>query len=297
MDPLSVAASVAGLVSLTFEISQTVGHYYKAVKDAPKSIQEIQQELSLMHSTLQQLEDLLRGPHMSRSSFAQSSVLTTAVFSCIQINEEISAKLAQPKPDRLSRSMEALKWPFSEKEVQKKLETLRRYTSTFQFSLNVEGCKLLSQTSKDATTTLEVQLDISRKVLQLTKDIGMMAESAREASRLSSQIADINVLVNTFHDTSSRIQDISDDVRALALMSQQTKEKTVLDWLSSISYSHKHSDIRSRRLPGTGQWLLDCKVFQGWLKLENPVLWCTGGPGVGKSCLTYVPTLAYTRAG
>ena len=139
MDPLSVAASVAGLVSLTFEISQTVGHYYKAVKDAPKSIQEIQQELSLMHSTLQQLDDLLRGPHMSRSSFAQSSVLTTAVFSCIQINGEISAKLAQPKPDRLSRTMEALKWPFSEKEVQKKLEVLRRYSSTFQFSLNVEG--------------------------------------------------------------------------------------------------------------------------------------------------------------
>ena len=139
MDPLSVAAGVAGLVSLTFEISQTVSHYYKAVKDAPNSIQEIQQELSLMHSTLQQLDNLLRGPHMNKSSFSQSSVLTTAVTSCIQTIREISAKLAQPKQDRLSRTKEALKWPFSEKEVQKRLEALRRYTSTFQFSLNVEG--------------------------------------------------------------------------------------------------------------------------------------------------------------
>ena len=139
MDPLSVAASVAGLVSLTFEISQTVSHYYKAVKDAPKSIQEIQQELSLMHSTLQQLDDLLRGPHMEKSSFAQSSVLTTAVTSCVQTIRDISAKLAPPKPDRLSRTKEALKWPFSEKEVQKRLGALRRYTSTFEFSLNVEG--------------------------------------------------------------------------------------------------------------------------------------------------------------
>ena len=139
MDPLSVAASVAGLVSLTFEISQTVGHYYKAVKGAPKSIQKIQQELSLMGSTLQQLEDLLRGSHMSKSSFAQSSVLTTAVTSCIQTIEKISAKLAPAKADRLSRTKEALKWPFSEKEVEKRLEALRRYTSTFQFSLNVEG--------------------------------------------------------------------------------------------------------------------------------------------------------------
>ena len=139
MDPFSVAASVAGLVSLTLEMSQTVYHYYKAVKDAPKSIQEIQQELSLLHSTLQQLEDLLRGPYLNESSFAQSSVLTTAVNSCIQTIGEISAKLAPPKSDRLSRTKEALKWPFSEKEVQKRLEALRRYTSTFQFSLNVEG--------------------------------------------------------------------------------------------------------------------------------------------------------------
>ena len=81
--------------------------------------------------------------------------------------------------------------------------------------------KLLSRTSKDAATTLEVQLDTSRKVLELTKDIGTMAESAKEASRLSGQIADITVLVNTFHDTSSRIEDLSSDVRALALMSQR----------------------------------------------------------------------------
>ena len=139
MDPFSVAASVAGLVSLTLELLQTVSHYYKAVKDASKSIQEIQEELSLMHSTLQQLEDLLRGPYMSKSAFAQSSVLTTAVTSCIETIGKISAKLAQPKSGRLSRATEALKWPFSEKEVQKRLEALRRYTSTFQFSLNVEG--------------------------------------------------------------------------------------------------------------------------------------------------------------
>ena len=139
MDPLSVAASVAGLVSLTLDMSLAVSHYYKAVKDASKSIEKIQQELSLMHSTLQQLEDLLRGPHMSKSSFAQSSVLTTAVNSCIQTIRDISAELASPKPDRLSRTYEALKWPFSEKEVQKRLEALRRFTSTFQFSLNVEG--------------------------------------------------------------------------------------------------------------------------------------------------------------
>lgn len=70
-------------------------------------------------------------------------------------------------------------------------------------------------------------------------------------------------------------------------MHVETKEQHILDWLSSEDYSQKHGDIRARRLPGTGKWLLGCKKFQAWLDGANTVLWCTGSPGVGKSVLTY----------
>lgn len=139
MDPLSIAASVAGLVSLTLDASLTVGSYYKAAKDASKTVQEIQQELFLMHSVLQQLDDLLQSQQMKSNAFAQPSVLATAVTSCTQSVGDIYSKLQRPKQDGLSRAKEALKWPFGEKDIQKRLEALRRYTSTFQFSLTVEG--------------------------------------------------------------------------------------------------------------------------------------------------------------
>jgi len=43
MDPLSLAASVAGLVTLTAQVSSSIITYTKAVKDESKSINEITQ--------------------------------------------------------------------------------------------------------------------------------------------------------------------------------------------------------------------------------------------------------------
>ena len=79
---------------------------------------------------------------------------------------------------------------------------------------------LLSQTSQNAVRSLELQLDTSRKVLELTKNVRIMTASASEASRISSQIAEILDLVSTFQSTGGSIQSISDDVKALNLRAQ-----------------------------------------------------------------------------
>lgn len=139
MDPLSVAASVAGLVALTLEVSRRVGSFYQAAKEAPNRIRDVQEELSLIHSVLQQLNSLLQSAEMKTSSFALSSVLTKPLTSCAGSVESISAKLQRPKQGSLSRAKEAFRWPFNEKDIVQILETLRRHTSTFQFSLTIEG--------------------------------------------------------------------------------------------------------------------------------------------------------------
>lgn len=80
--------------------------------------------------------------------------------------------------------------------------------------------KLLSQASEGAATSLQVQLRTSQQVLELTEGVGTLAESFREASKLSLQIADILYLVDTFDGAAKAIQDVSKDVRALALDAQ-----------------------------------------------------------------------------
>ena len=139
MDPLSIAASVAGLVSLTLEVSSTVGSYCKAVGDAPRSAQEINQELFLLLSILEQLDAFLRDQPAKSTSFDKTSVLATALTSCRDSIDAIFSKLPTPKQNGRLHALDKFKWPFGEKEIQKRLEALRRCTATFQFSLTVEG--------------------------------------------------------------------------------------------------------------------------------------------------------------
>ena len=141
MDPLSIATGVAGLVALGAEVIKIIEEYYTSAKNAPKEIRDIKTELKSLSMVLQRLEQVLRSDKIGSNSvsFDTSSVLATALISCESKIREVTAKLKRPNDSSTARIWERLKWPFSEKEVQKLLETLRRYIHTFQFSLTIEG--------------------------------------------------------------------------------------------------------------------------------------------------------------
>lgn len=139
MDPLSLAASVAGLLSITVQVSGAIITYVKAVKDAPKSVQEISQELALTQVVLEKLDKFLRSQSLKHASFDPLSVLPTAIASCNSTVRDVLDNLQNAKQNGVLRMLEKLSWPFTEKQTQKKLDALRRCTSTFQFSLTVEG--------------------------------------------------------------------------------------------------------------------------------------------------------------
>ena len=134
-----MAASLAGLISLTLAVSRTTSSYCKSVKDARKDVQEIDQELMSMSNTLNQLDQLLRSQQMKSNFFESSSLLATAITMCGNSIKRISSKVQNLESDGLARVWEKLKWPFNENEMLKILATLRRCASTFQFSLTVEG--------------------------------------------------------------------------------------------------------------------------------------------------------------
>ena len=134
-----MAASVAGLVSLTLSVSSTIGSYCKSVKNAQKDVQTVAQELASMHDLLRQLDELLRSQQLKTKFFESTSVLATAISVYSRNIQKISSKLQKLESDGLASIWEKLKWPFSEKEMQKILATLRSCAATFQFSLTIEG--------------------------------------------------------------------------------------------------------------------------------------------------------------
>ncbi|KAJ7799349.1 ankyrin repeat-containing domain protein [Mycena olivaceomarginata] len=66
---------------------------------------------------------------------------------------------------------------------------------------------------------------------------------------------------------------------------EDTKRRTIIEWLSPLNFFLRQQDISKTRQQGTGEWLLDDPKFKGWKSNPGQVLWCFGIPGAGKSVL------------
>ncbi len=76
---------------------------------------------------------------------------------------------------------------------------------------------------------------------------------------------------------------------AFADFEGRSEASNVLWWLSPFQYDRKHIDVLSKRISGTGIWLLQTQQFRDWRYEADSkrYIWCYGGPGTGKTVLTY----------
>ena len=67
------------------------------------------------------------------------------------------------------------------------------------------------------------------------------------------------------------------------------EDNRIREWLSPLNPQQRHQDVRADRLDGVGNWVLETSEFQKWSNGEDGycerVLFCSGGPGVGKTYL------------
>jgi len=63
----------------------------------------------------------------------------------------------------------------------------------------------------------------------------------------------------------------------------------IMKWLSPLDPRGRHHDVRTDRIDGVGNWLLETSEFREWRSYEGgadrAVLFCSGNPGVGKTYL------------
>ena len=67
------------------------------------------------------------------------------------------------------------------------------------------------------------------------------------------------------------------------------EDAQIRSWLSSLEPKNRHQGVRTERVDGIGNWLLETREFRKWRKGEGEadkaVLFCYGNPGVGKTYL------------
>lgn len=284
MDGVSVASGIAGLISLALQVSGTVAIYINSIKERAKNIQELHDELLLLGEVLSGLRDFLASELAKGRSFDNNSVLQNAIRDCRTRIERVGDKLKPSEGGKFARTLDKLKWPFEQREVTHMVESLRRYGQTFHFAVTIEGCNLLSKTSEEATQGLQEMLAVSRKISELSAQMGLSAE---ESSKRASQLEQIIALVPMLTRTAVDVNELSQAARIAELREQERRTSDILDWLAPLSSLHKHRDLQVKRAGGTGKWLLEHQDLLRWVddKTGEHDLFCIGGPGAGKSIL------------
>lgn len=137
-DPLSVAGFVAGLVSVSIQLSQLSFQYVSSVTVSSKGLSSQIHELSTLISVplkLQQTSDYggtQNLPHALQTSGVSMATVREFHKELDSLKTTLSGTLAKTG---LRRKLDMLIWPFSEPEPEKKFLVLHRYSSLFAASL------------------------------------------------------------------------------------------------------------------------------------------------------------------
>ncbi|CAH0044469.1 unnamed protein product [Clonostachys solani] len=248
MDPLSVAGSVAGLVSLADVVFRTAAKYRKEVKGSQKEVGDLLNEVKntslLLHNLSLIAYDLesgavpgqTRGPNLKLEHLNDCRNLLRRLESGLT-----GAKEGFELPSRLDRLQARLRWPFSASEMKEMIESLRNQQRFINTSLTADSITQLA-------ACLSQQQDTAGRV--------------KELQATTSQILDVQ--------TKIQLDERRDRVLEFFLMANPQSE-------FEMSKKLRH--------PLTGLWLTEGEDFHRWYNDPGAKIWLNGIPGAGKSVI------------
>lgn len=129
-DPLSVAASITALLSLTTSLVKYINDTVNASDDKKKLSAEIR-DTTVVLATLQELVQ----PHAQEDLLPPTGSLEALARIMAGLEKVLVPLRARLNSDRRSKVKGALAWPFHEKEVRETLAAVERYKMSLSLIL------------------------------------------------------------------------------------------------------------------------------------------------------------------
>ena len=137
MEPLSISASIAGLLSLSGAVGGCLRSYLSSVVHAPTAIADAQRGLDLLYLALKHCQDTNSG--VEDGVFPPGSRLHIETQKCSEDLKSALDTLLILESDVKKRGWQRLKWPKREKEFKKLDEKIRNYAQVFMFCVTIDG--------------------------------------------------------------------------------------------------------------------------------------------------------------
>lgn len=176
MDPLSLSASIAGLVSLAEVVFEAVFKYARAVKNARSDVQTLSEEINGLATILRSLKALAADLESDGDKFnplLSAHLLNQPRGVLNKIEVRVKKGLDSFKKSKLDGILRRLKWPFSESETKDLLDELSRHKSMITMALSADSMK-------------EIQLLLSKNT-ELVKEVSDLTEIMKKV-QINTQI-------------------------------------------------------------------------------------------------------------
>ena len=140
MDPLSVAASVASLVTLAELIVSRGWEFLKGVKDAKTEVTQLVVEITALFEVLHCLRLValrFEGEHFNTT--LQLKYIQSCQDLVDRIHVHLRAALPEDSDGRWRAAGKSLRWPLSSKETKALIVGIGRHKATLSLALNADG--------------------------------------------------------------------------------------------------------------------------------------------------------------
>jgi hypothetical protein len=143
MEGLGIAANIIAVVDLAAKACTVIYQYAKSAKNCPKTVAQLQQELTVVKDSLDGLQRIARRLDDACMAAGEPppiiSQLSTALNECSAALTKLTYELEGSSRNKIRETVGwRLRWPIKESEITEFVSKLGRYQQTFQLALQAD---------------------------------------------------------------------------------------------------------------------------------------------------------------
>ena len=256
-DPLSVSASISGLVTLADILFRRTYQYIKAVKTAANEISALSDEIGSLHGILRRL--CVVACQLEDKNLARTTQIHH-IDSCNHTLEHMKSILDRDdtsmlRGERLETLKRKMRWPFKSSEVKVLLEDIGRHKATLGLALNV-----------DCMSGLLQALSTHDQLRDSVEGIRNELKERREAETRINMNEERQEILNSFAKVDSRSNhDMSRKLRSPGTGLWLTENHTFTECLET-----KNARLWLYGIPGAGKTVLAASVIEEAFRKSSP---------------------------
>ena len=140
MDPLSVVASIAGILGAAAQISTSISTLIEKSRKAPKDMRKVKDEVDTIRSVLHQLQAFLLGSaktNRARTSLILVDQVVVTLSACVSTFSELDVTVGTLVSDDRLGLMDRLRWSTKASAIDECLKNLQTQKSSLTLILTI----------------------------------------------------------------------------------------------------------------------------------------------------------------